>query len=118
MRVSSIPINRTVVERGELVRDNGEISQKIGSLTAEIEELRGAESKAKRKMGEMEREIDKSDEERKVLEAIAARAFELETEVARLNQELVTAVTEGEEATAEAKKLRSAISHKGDGAYN
>ncbi|VVA94974.1 unnamed protein product [Arabis nemorensis] len=116
---NSTELNRKIGElesrNHELVRDNGEISRKIQSLTVEIEELRGGESKAKRKMGEMEREIDKSYEERKVLEAIAARASELETEVARLNQELVTAVTEGEEATTEAKKLWSKISHKGDG---
>ncbi|KAF3572353.1 hypothetical protein F2Q69_00063731 [Brassica cretica] len=47
-----------------------------------MEELREAEANARRKMGEMEREIDKSDDERKVLEAIAARLSELETEVA------------------------------------
>ncbi|KFK42969.1 hypothetical protein AALP_AA1G062800 [Arabis alpina] len=99
----------------EIVRDNDEINRKIESLKTEIEELRGAETKSKRKMIEMEREIDKSDEERKVLEAIAARATELETEVGRLKEELVTAVKEGEEVTEEAKKLRSEILVKGDG---
>ncbi|CAN6902905.1 unnamed protein product [Brassica oleracea var. botrytis] len=46
-----------------------------------MEELREAEANARRKMSEMEREIDKSDDERKVLEAIAARASELEKKV-------------------------------------
>ncbi|KAF2591274.1 hypothetical protein F2Q70_00042034 [Brassica cretica] len=57
-------------------------SRRIENLTAEMEELREAEANARRKMSEMEREIDKSDDERKVLEAIAARVSELETEVA------------------------------------
>ncbi|KAF3497355.1 hypothetical protein DY000_02058153 [Brassica cretica] len=65
----------------ELAREKGEISRRIENLTAEMEELREAEANARRKMSEMEREIDKSDDERKVLEAIAARASELEKKV-------------------------------------
>ncbi|EFH62756.1 predicted protein [Arabidopsis lyrata subsp. lyrata] len=49
-------------------------------------------------MGETKRETDKSDEERKVLEAIALKGSELETKVARLQHELI-------KATTEAKKL-------------
>ncbi|CAN8295294.1 unnamed protein product [Cochlearia groenlandica] len=115
---NSTELNRKIRElesqNQELARDNGEINRKIETLTAEIEEMRGDETKAKRKIGEMEREIDKLDEERKVLEAIAARASELEIEVARLQHELVTAETEGEETATEAKKLRSEISQKVD----
>lgn len=65
----------------ELAREKGEISRRIENLTAEMEELREAEANARRKMSEMEREIDKSDDERKILEAIAARASELEKKV-------------------------------------
>lgn len=44
---------------------------------------------------------------------IAARASELETEVSRLQRELVTAKTEGEEADPEeGEKLLSEISQK------
>ncbi|EFH55180.1 hypothetical protein ARALYDRAFT_344261 [Arabidopsis lyrata subsp. lyrata] len=59
-------------------------------------------------MGETKRETDKSDEERKVLEAIALKASELETKVARLQHELI-------KATTEAKKLNSEFSQKGHG---
>ncbi|KAJ0083427.1 hypothetical protein Patl1_31155 [Pistacia atlantica] len=52
-------------------------------------------------------EIEVSEEDKKVFESIAARAIELETEVSRLQHDMITAISEGDEASAESEKVDS-----------
>ncbi|XP_031275676.1 peroxisomal and mitochondrial division factor 1-like [Pistacia vera] len=57
-------------------------------------------------------EIEGSEEDKKVFESIAARAVELEIEVSRLQNDLITAMSEGDEASAEVAELKKSLGEK------
>ncbi|TXG54564.1 hypothetical protein EZV62_019820 [Acer yangbiense] len=85
----------------------GDISRKLESLERENKEM-------KERITTLTIEVDGSEEDKKLFDSIAARAVELETEVARLQHDLITAMSEGEEATHEVAELKKAIAEKGE----
>ncbi|PON90690.1 Peroxisomal and mitochondrial division factor [Trema orientale] len=89
-------------EKQKLVAENEETKERFKKLTVEIEKLKSAEAELKERLRETEKEIESFEEDRKALGAIAGRAAELETEVSRLQHDLITAMAEGEAASAEA----------------
>jgi tropomyosin-2 len=97
------------LEKQQLVRENAETKERIKKLTAEVEELKNDDAWKKEKLGEMEKEIERSDEGKKALEAIAARAVELETEVSRLQHDLISAMSEVEEGNKEVIELKREV---------
>lgn len=100
-------------EKEELISENDEIKDKMKKLTLELDQLKSDEQQMKEKLDGMEKEMDHSDEEKKLLESVAARAVELETEVARLQHDLITAMNEGDEASAEVGELKEQLGEKG-----
>lgn len=97
------------LEKLQLVDENAETKERIKKLTAEIEELKNDDAGKKEKLGEMEKEIERSDEGKKALEAIAARAVELETDVSRLQHDLISAMSEVEEGNKEVIELKREV---------
>ena len=100
-------------EKVQLVHENAESKERIKKLTAEIEELRNDEAWRKEKLGEMEKEIERSGESQKALNAVAARAAELETEVSRLQHDLISTMSDSEEANREVVELKRVLGEKG-----
>ncbi|CAN6571230.1 unnamed protein product [Malus baccata var. baccata] len=101
-------------EKLELQRENKETKEKIQELTAEIEKLKSSEKETKERLREMELEIERTEEGKDVLESVANRAMELETEVARLQQDLISAMAEGEDANHEVAELKRELEEKGE----
>ncbi|KAL6137204.1 hypothetical protein ACLB2K_062496 [Fragaria x ananassa] len=101
-------------EKGELERENRETKENIGQLSKEIEVLKSGEKEMKQKLREMELEVERNDEGKNVLETVANRAMELETEVARLQQDLITAMAEGEDANTELAEVKRVLVEKGE----
>ncbi|CAB4304366.1 unnamed protein product [Prunus armeniaca] len=100
-------------EKLQLERENKESNEKIKELTTEIEKLKRGEKDTKEKLREMELEIERNDEGKNVLESVANRAMELETEVSRLQQDLISAMAEVEEANNEVADLKRVLGEKG-----
>ena len=50
--------------------------------------------------------MEEAEERKKALDAVAARASQLETEVSRLQHDLIAAMSEGEEANGEITELK------------
>ncbi|XP_050381927.1 peroxisomal and mitochondrial division factor 2-like [Argentina anserina] len=101
-------------EKGELERENRETKEKIGLLTKEVEALKSGESALKQKLREVELEVERNNEGKNVLESVANRAMELETEVSRLQQDLITAMAEAEEANTELAEMKRVVVEKGE----
>lgn len=101
-------------EKGELERENRETKEKINQLTNEIENLKSGEREMKEKLREMELEVERNDEGKDVLETVANRAMDLETEVTRLQQDLISAMAEGAEANTEVVELKRVLEAKGE----
>ncbi|KAG6661647.1 peroxisomal and mitochondrial division factor 2-like [Carya illinoinensis] len=101
------------LEKLQLVRENAEVRERVEKLTAEVEELQNNNASMKEKLEGMEKEIEQSEEAKKALDAIAARAFELETEVSRLQHDLISTMSEGEEANIELVELKGILGDKG-----
>ncbi|KAM1475060.1 hypothetical protein ACFX2I_031001 [Malus domestica] len=68
-------------EKLELQRENKETKEKIQELMAEIEKLKSSEKETKERLREMELVIERTEEGKDVLESVANRAMELETEI-------------------------------------
>ncbi|KAM1010671.1 hypothetical protein ACFX2C_046123 [Malus domestica] len=101
-------------EKLELQRENKETKEKIQELTAEIEKLKSSEKETKERLREMELEIERTEEGKDVLESVANRAMELETEVARLQHDLISAMAEGEDANNEVAELKRVLGERGE----
>ncbi|KAL4622272.1 hypothetical protein ACB092_06G285500 [Castanea dentata] len=101
-------------EKVELASENSESKELIKKLSLEIGELRSDNASKEEKLGEMAREIERSGEELKALESVARRAVELETEVSRMQHDLISSMSEGEEANKEASELKRALGEKGE----
>ncbi|XP_062105762.1 peroxisomal and mitochondrial division factor 2-like [Humulus lupulus] len=99
-------------EKLKLAGENEETKEKIKKLTIEIEKGRSDESELKERLREMEKEIESFEEDKKALGAIAARAADLETEVSRLQHDLITAMSEGGAASAEVEELKRVLREK------
>uniref|UniRef100_A0A7N0TYM5 Uncharacterized protein n=1 Tax=Kalanchoe fedtschenkoi TaxID=63787 RepID=A0A7N0TYM5_KALFE len=92
-------------ERSELVKENNEVKERVKKWE---EEVLGLKSEKER----MQEVVKKTEEERKALAAIASRAADLETEVSRLQHDLVSAISDGDESNAELREVRKALEEK------
>ncbi|GAB4830389.1 hypothetical protein Ancab_020026 [Ancistrocladus abbreviatus] len=94
----------------ELERDKREREENVKKLEAEIEELMKEKTAMKELIDELKKaENEKSELESKALKSIAKRTMELETEVARLQHDLISSMNAGEEANREIEELRGEI---------
>ncbi|CAM8990160.1 unnamed protein product [Rhodiola kirilowii] len=92
-------------EKVELVKENEEVKEKVRKWEKEVLELRSEKEK-------MEELVKKAGEDGKVVDAIAGRAADLETEVSRLQHDLVSAMSEGDEANAELREMKKELEEK------
>ncbi|XP_044493168.1 peroxisomal and mitochondrial division factor 2-like [Mangifera indica] len=100
--------NQTAESFYDLDQDN-----KIAELSIKTEALEKENREMKERIKKLNIDIEGSEEDQKVFESIAARALELETEVARLQHELITVTSEGDEASVEAAELKKSLEEKG-----
>uniref|UniRef100_A0A2P2JNG7 Uncharacterized protein MANES_02G084200 n=1 Tax=Rhizophora mucronata TaxID=61149 RepID=A0A2P2JNG7_RHIMU len=99
-------------DKALLSHDNRQFKDQVARLTAEIDSLKSDEADLKVRLQVMEQHKEQSEESKRALEAIAARAADLETDVSRLQHDLISAMTEGEEANAEVSQLKKALAEK------
>ncbi|KAE8709976.1 putative Phy rapidly regulated 1 [Hibiscus syriacus] len=90
----------------DLSNDNNELKDRIEKVTLEFDRLRDQEA-------EMRKEMDQWDEDKRVLESVTARSASLETEVARLQHDLITSMSEVDEANKELSRLKGDLEEKG-----
>ncbi|GAB4855261.1 hypothetical protein Ancab_023881 [Ancistrocladus abbreviatus] len=94
----------------ELEREKREGEEGMKRMEAEIEDLMKENAAMQEQIDELKKaEVEKSESESKALESIAKRAMELETEVARLQHDLITSMNAEEEANQEIEELRREI---------
>lgn len=106
-------IEKLEQEKQQLFSENEETKERIKKMTAQVERLKSDEAELKEKLGEKEREIELSVDGKKALESIASRAVELETEVSRLQHDLITSMSESQDKTAEVVELKRVSAEKG-----
>lgn len=99
-------------ERDELLNENATRKEEIEELTAELDGLRKDRAVNNQKIEEMQRELVQSREGAKAAEVIAARAADLETDLARLQHDMISEMSAAEEARADAAELRKALGEK------
>ncbi|XP_047330372.1 peroxisomal and mitochondrial division factor 1-like [Impatiens glandulifera] len=90
------------LEKRELTEENESMINRIEKLKAEIQGLENDK-------GELKKVIEVSEADKKVLESTAARAAELETEVSRLQRDLISSNADGEEVGKDLFELRKAM---------
>lgn len=101
------------LERADLVRGSDESKGRVQNLLAEIERLRSEAAVSREKFNKMEKEIELAEEGQRAMESVAKRAAELETEVSRLQHDLISAMSEGGEANKEVAELKTLVEEKG-----
>ncbi|PSS17629.1 Peroxisomal and mitochondrial division factor like [Actinidia chinensis var. chinensis] len=89
-------------EKREWIHENEVVRERVEKMKQEIERL-GSEKAARK------REVERSEADKKALESIAARAAELETEVSRLQQDLITSMAEEEEVNKELSEWKKVV---------
>lgn len=99
-------------EKLSLVKENKEAEDQMSKLTAVIESLKSQEGEMRQRLNSMEMEVESSEEIKGVLEMISRRASELETQVSSLQHDLISAMSDGQEASAEALELKKALGEK------
>ncbi|KAF2290615.1 hypothetical protein GH714_014707 [Hevea brasiliensis] len=99
-------------EKFLLANENGKIKNQMRQLTVEIDSLRSGELELKLRLEAVGKEMEQSDESKRALDSIANRAVQLETEVSRLQHDLITSMSEGEEANAAISELKSILGEK------
>lgn len=99
-------------EKADLIREYDGVKQRVEKLTAESEEMKSDKDEMEKKLEEMMREIERSESDKKALDVIGARAVELETEVSRLQHDLISASSEADEANAEVMQLKRILEEK------
>lgn len=82
-------------EKSELVHENEVVKERVNKLKGEIEES--------------DAENEKLKSETKVLDSIAGRAAQLETEVSRLQHDLISSLNENQEVNAELSVMKQEI---------
>ncbi|XP_017423469.1 peroxisomal and mitochondrial division factor 2-like [Vigna angularis] len=99
-------------EHDELVNENATRKEEIKKLTVELDILRRDGATNIKKIEEMQREMAQSRDAAKAAEVIATRATDLETNVARLQHDLISEMAAAEEARADASELRKNLGEK------
>lgn len=74
-------------------------------MTLEIDGFKKSKEEMEERLEKMQEEIDRSEDDKKALKAIAARASELETDVFRLQHDLQSSMSECEDNRADLDKL-------------
>lgn len=87
-------------------------NNKVTELTKRVESLELEKKEMKDTIKKLSIEIEGSEEDKRILESIAARADELEIEVSRLQHDLVTSMSEGDELGAEVAELKRVLGEK------
>ncbi|XP_004491345.1 peroxisomal and mitochondrial division factor 2-like [Cicer arietinum] len=98
--------------RDELLSENAEKKEQINKLTAELEELRSNGAEMREKIEEMQAEVERLQGSAKAAEVIAARAADLETQVARLQHDMITDMSSVDEMKKEADELKVVLKEK------
>ncbi|CAN1186570.1 Peroxisomal and mitochondrial division factor 2, partial [Linum perenne] len=78
-------------------------------LKEEIESLKSEEEVMMKRLEELENELEDLDESKRTMDSIAARAGELESKVARLQQDLIESMNQGDESITEIVELRKVL---------
>lgn len=99
-------------EKYSLADEKEGIKYQAAKLTAGIESLKAEESSLKLRIAELEREVERSEEAQRTLKPIAGRAKELETSASRIQDDLISAVSEVDEAHKEVEELKRVASQK------
>ncbi|WCJ43509.1 Peroxisomal and mitochondrial division factor 2 [Euphorbia peplus] len=99
-------------EKRSLITENEQFKDQILHFEAEIESLRSEASKVKQTMFEMEKESQESKDDKKALDVIAHRAQQLETEVVRLQHDLISAMSAAEDASSEVMVMKRLLGEK------
>ncbi|PIN05458.1 hypothetical protein CDL12_22001 [Handroanthus impetiginosus] len=86
-------------ENETIIRENKEYKQRIEELKASLKQLSSENV-------ELKNQVEKAELESKALGAVAARAAELETEVSRLQHDLVSAMSDLQESSGELSDLK------------
>ncbi|KAK6142273.1 hypothetical protein DH2020_022621 [Rehmannia glutinosa] len=89
-------------ENSTIIRKNKEYRQRIGELEASIETLRAENS-------DLKKQVSEARSESKSLGVVAARAEALETEVSRLENDLVSAMSDLQVSNAELSDLKRGL---------
>ncbi|PSS16400.1 Peroxisomal and mitochondrial division factor like [Actinidia chinensis var. chinensis] len=89
-------------EKREWIHENEVVRERVEKLKQEIGML-GSDKAA------LKREMERSEDDKKTLESIASRAADLETEVSRLQHDLITSMAEEEEANKELSELKKVV---------
>ncbi|KAI3520416.1 hypothetical protein L1887_09824 [Cichorium endivia] len=85
------------------------LMQKLAILEQEKQELINGKELATERIKELEDEIKMSESDKRALSSIAARAAELETEVSRLQHDLISSISDGQESNAELSELKRVV---------
>ncbi|KAE9606328.1 hypothetical protein Lal_00013560 [Lupinus albus] len=109
---STVKIQALERERDELATENAERKDEINKLKAEIEGLRSNGVELRDVIEELKKEVEQSKDADKAVEAIAARAAELETELVRLQHDSISETSAAEDARAEAAETRKVLKEK------
>ncbi|CAN1850943.1 Xyloglucan endotransglucosylase protein 1 [Linum perenne] len=96
-------------ENGTLAEENGGFKDQISKLKEEIESLKSEEEVMMQRLEELENELEDSDESKRTMDSIAERAGELESEVARLQRDLIASMNQGDESSTEIVELRKVL---------
>ncbi|XXG51223.1 hypothetical protein AAC387_Pa02g5044 [Persea americana] len=91
-------------EKSAIIQENKEQKEKIKLMTLEIDGFKKSKEEMAERLEKMQAEIDRSEDDRKALKAIAARASELET-VFRRRHDLQSSMSECEDNREELQKL-------------
>ncbi|KAI3830928.1 hypothetical protein MKX03_010226 [Papaver bracteatum] len=94
-------------EKSELLKEKNENHEKIRVLTDEIDGFKRNQVELNEKLEKMQKENAQFELENKSLQSIAGRALELETEVSRLQHDLIYTMSENDETRSEFQKLKS-----------
>eukprot|EP00268_Persea_americana_P061724 TRINITY_DN782_c0_g1_i1.p1 TRINITY_DN782_c0_g1~~TRINITY_DN782_c0_g1_i1.p1 ORF type:complete len:313 (+),score=100.34 TRINITY_DN782_c0_g1_i1:325-1263(+) len=92
-------------EKISMIQENKQQKEKIKLMTLEIDGFKKSKEEMAERLEKMQAEIDGSEDDKKALKVIAARASELETEVFRLQHDLQSSMSECEDNRADLEKL-------------
>lgn len=97
-------------QKQETIQEN--VDQGSDDAGGKLERLERENKEMKDRIRSLTIEAEGSEEDKKLFDSIAARAVDLETEVARLQHDLITALTEGEEFNQEILDLKKTVAEK------
>ncbi|XP_073312672.1 peroxisomal and mitochondrial division factor 2-like [Primulina huaijiensis] len=99
----------------DLKQENDEIARKNREYKQRIEELKDSVNVLRDGNVELKNKVDEAESENKALGAVAARAAELEAEVARLQHDLVSTMSDLQDSTLELSDLKRGLMGMKDG---